>query len=599
MRKLICMVLALVLMTGFLPVTAQAAQSKLIALTFDDGPHEKYTQILLDGLRSRDAKVTFFVIGYKAEAHPGLVKQAYDDGHEIGNHSWDHPYLTTLSFEDVEQQVQQTQAVLEEICGVGTEFLMRPPYGDVDESIYEAINMPIIQWSIDSSDWATNEEYVYDFIMKTAKDGGIILCHDTVAFTPDAVLKAVDDLTDQGYEFVTVSELFRRKGVELEQCKEYWRCVETTVDLGAVQAPEVTCVREGSMIRVTMESPSGAPIHYTTDGSRITQESEVYDGSFLIFPGDEVRAVAAFKLNGGRSAEVRITEEALQADGVGCAEPVVEIEDGWMYLSCDDVLEPIYYTLDGSEPTEDSPCYTDPVEVTPGTVIRTVAGGDDWPMSREVVRYYSREGNLFADVMPDQWYTDIMDQVVSSGLMIGMGGDHYHPDGALTRAMVTELLYRFADGEAPIYRTNGFTDISDGEWYADSVEWAYAAGVVEGYPDGTFRPDQAITRQEMAEMITGFLESRGLPLPESEDCRENFLDGDQIADWALESFNAVVGAGLMQGDPAGNLTPLATATRAQFATIMLRMEACFPPDTGEQGPAEDDPALPPQESEVL
>ena len=599
MKKMICLLLALVLTIGLLPVSAQAAQSKLIALTFDDGPDNNNTQVLLDGLRERGVKVTFFVLGDKSTLRPWLVEQAYDDGHEIGNHSWNHPHLTTLSFEEVEDQVQRTKSILEEICGVGTEFLMRPPYGDVDESIYEAINMPIIQWSIDSSDWATNEQYVYDFIMKTARDGRIILCHDTVKFTPRATMKAIDDLMAQGYEFVTVSELFRRRGMKLEPCKEYWYCYNQSVDLGAVQPPRVSCVRDGDMIRVTMDSPSGAPIHYTTDGSRITQESEVYDGSFLIFPGDEVRAVAAFKLNGGRSAEVRVTDAELKAAGVRCGDPAVSVEDGWMYLSCDDVLEPIYYTLDGSEPTEDSPCYTDPVEVAPGSVIRAVAGGDDWPVSREVMRYYSQNGNLFADVMPDLWYTDIMDQVVSSGLMVGVGGGYYLPDGELTRAMMAELLYRYAGAAAPILRTNVFSDISGGEWYANSVEWAYASGVVEGYPDGTFRPDQAITRQEMAEMIVGFLESQGVPLPESEDCRENFLDGDRIADWALDSFNIAVATGLMQGDPAGNLTPLATATRAQFATILLRMEACFPPDTGEQGPAEDDPALPPQESEVL
>lgn len=570
MKRLIVLMMTVMLFM-LMPLGAEAASDKLIALTYDDGPHEEYTEQLLDGLKERGVKVTFFTIGHKADSHPELVQRAYDEGHEIGNHSWDHPYLTTLSLDEVKEQIDMTQDVLDEICGEGTQYLMRPPYGDVNSEVASVVGMPVIKWSIDSSDWATEYDYVYNFIMKTAKKGCIILCHDTVAHTVPATLDAIDDLLAQGYEFVTVTEMFRRYGVEPKDGEIYFNFYNRTVqNLDPVLAPVISCKPEGSDVRVTISSPSGAPVYYSTDGSRLNQQSEIYTESFLVPHGTEIRAVAAYNLNGDRSEEASLYIEPLP-----CPTPEIEVINGWMSLSCEEFLEPIYYTLDGSRPTASSPCYTEEVELAPGTLIRVIAGGDEFGFSQELTMYYSENGNLFADVLPGKWYTDTMDQMASTGLMIGLGGYRYEPNGSLTRAMVVELLFRY-DGQEQSddwKKTNTFTDVRDGKWYAQSVEWAYANDIVEGYPEGDFRPDQPVTRQEMAEMICGFMAYQGTPLPEGADCREQFADGDQISRWALNSVNAVVGAKLMQGDPDGHLTPLDTATRAEFATILLRLEA--------------------------
>lgn len=514
MKRLLTLLLSIVLIITMLPVGTQAATGgKLIALTFDDGPHEVYTKQLLDGLKERNASVTFFLIGHKIEENIDLVQRAYDEGHEIANHTWNHPSLPKLTPEEIFREVSTTNEMLTRVSGEGTRFLMRPPYGDNDGKVRAAVGMPVMLWSRDTTDWANDYSYVYSFILRNATDGAVILCHDTCEGTIPAALDAIDVLQKQGYEFVTVSELFRRRGHTLEDGVAYKNCARNGVDFGRVKTPLVSHETEENGVRITLTSPSEAPIYYTTDDTLYNQESAPYLESFLLTEPCTLRAVAAFNLNGGRSKELKL-------------------------------------------------CYS------------------EW-------------GNLFADIFPDKWYYDAIDQLVEMGLMSGVGEYKFDPDGVTTRGMMVTLLYRYAaDQEAGVKRTNTFPDVPDGAWYADAVEWAYANGVVDGYPDNTFKPDQSITRQEMAHMIVKFLAYRGNPLPDGADCRSRFKDGSKIAAWALKSVNAVVDAGLLQGYD-GYLNPLNTATRAEFSTVLIRMMALDGSDT----PEEEEPTEPSEPAE--
>lgn len=196
---------------------------KALALTFDDGPSD-YTNELLDGLAQYDAKVTFFVIGHKADKNPETVKRAYEDGHLIGNHTYNHIDFYKNSLEDIKKNILKGSQTIERITGEKPLFL-RAPYGHVSSLQLKQLNCFFVCWSASTYDWfKEDEDYVYKRIMNKAKDGAIILMHDTKETTVKAVLRAVPELIDQGYELVRVDELLSRNGDKLKMGVPYRAC---------------------------------------------------------------------------------------------------------------------------------------------------------------------------------------------------------------------------------------------------------------------------------------------------------------------------------------------------------------------------------------
>lgn len=196
---------------------------KAIALTFDDGPSD-YTEELLDGLEMYDAKVTFFVVGKTAEKKPEIVERAHEDGHLIGNHTYSHIDFYKSSLSEIEEDINKGADVIKEITGKKPLFL-RAPYGNVNFIQLKQLNTFFIHWSTSSYDWfKEDEEYIYKRIMKEAKDGEIILLHDTKEVTVKAVLRAIPELQEQGYEFVRVDELLSRNGAKLKMGVPYRSC---------------------------------------------------------------------------------------------------------------------------------------------------------------------------------------------------------------------------------------------------------------------------------------------------------------------------------------------------------------------------------------
>ena len=224
-RKLFSVITILVLLCVLLPSGAFAQEPKLVALTFDDGPNPKYTPILLDGLEQRRAKVTFFVMGNALtdphdniiSENAAIVKRAYDAGHQIASHSYSHPWLTKLSDDGVRSEIGKTDSALDRILGEG-DWMVRPPYGDgaYSSRIQGLIDAPLITWSVDPTNgvYPASEEKLYSGIINSVSDGSIILLHDAHGMANvNAALRAIDTLRAQGYEFVTVNELFRLKGI--------------------------------------------------------------------------------------------------------------------------------------------------------------------------------------------------------------------------------------------------------------------------------------------------------------------------------------------------------------------------------------------------
>lgn len=178
-----------------------------VALTFDDGPHPVYTEKLLDGLKKRGVKATFFVTGEHAELHPEIIKRMYDEGHLIGNHTYSHIQLTEANREQFKDELIQTNEILHDITGDEIQYV-RPPYGSWDKKFETDLNMFPVLWNVDPLDWCTaNTSRVANTVLGEVSDNDIILLHDYYDTSVEAALIVVDELTKKGYEFVTVDKI--------------------------------------------------------------------------------------------------------------------------------------------------------------------------------------------------------------------------------------------------------------------------------------------------------------------------------------------------------------------------------------------------------
>jgi peptidoglycan/xylan/chitin deacetylase (PgdA/CDA1 family) len=179
----------------------------VVALTFDDGPHSRYTEELLDGLAERNVKATFFLIGCNVEGKEELVQRMQNEGHLIGSHTYNHTQLTTLSEEDALAEIARCNALLESITGIPTTYI-RPPYGSWNSSWSDALNMQVVLWDVDPEDWnCLDTDTVVNRILNNVSDGDIILLHDIYQTSVEAALQVVDILQSQGYQFARVDEL--------------------------------------------------------------------------------------------------------------------------------------------------------------------------------------------------------------------------------------------------------------------------------------------------------------------------------------------------------------------------------------------------------
>lgn len=186
---------------------SQVAEVHKIAITFDDGPHPVYTPKLLDGLEKRGIVATFFVTGENAAQYPDIIRRMNEDGHLIGNHTYTHIQLTSANRDRFRAELVKTNETLKKITGKDVTFV-RPPYGSWDKSFETELNMFPVLWNIDPLDWcANNADCVVRKVEKNAKESSIILLHDCYDTSVKAALRIVDDLTAQGYQFVTVDEI--------------------------------------------------------------------------------------------------------------------------------------------------------------------------------------------------------------------------------------------------------------------------------------------------------------------------------------------------------------------------------------------------------
>ena len=180
-----------------------------VAITFDDGPGA-YTAQLLDALKKNQVKVTFFVQGRFVNEHPDLIRRMRDEGHEVGNHSYSHQYLTRLDDAGLESQLSKTSDAIEAVLG-SRPTLMRPPGAYGNARVFEEAarqGMAVVYWDIDTNDWRyKNSQYVHDYLINHTAGGQIVLLHDTHETTVEGFISALPLLIERGFTFVTVDEL--------------------------------------------------------------------------------------------------------------------------------------------------------------------------------------------------------------------------------------------------------------------------------------------------------------------------------------------------------------------------------------------------------
>lgn len=194
----------------------------MVALTYDDGPLTSVTTRILDVLEANNSRATFFVVGNRVNTYKGCITRAYDLGCEIGNHTYSHQTLTVIGTSAMKSQINQTNTVVRNLTGVSP-ALARAPGGSYNSTVLATVNMPFIQWSVDTLDWKyRNASSVVSKIKSNVRDGSIILMHDLYTSTASASEVIIPWLISQGYQIVTVSEMMAVNGTPLQSGKVYF-----------------------------------------------------------------------------------------------------------------------------------------------------------------------------------------------------------------------------------------------------------------------------------------------------------------------------------------------------------------------------------------
>ena len=286
----------------------------------------------------------------------------------------------------------------------------------------------------------------------------------------------------------------------------------------------------------------------------------------------------------------------LTAKDISVVAPTIRLDkNGAVVMTTPTAGAQIRYTTDGTRPNAGSMLYTG-AEYLPGDCVLRAVSIHGGKVSPETTAYLSEYGDLYFDIRKGQWFYDAMDWAHREGILNGTAAYTMDPAGVVTRGMLVTLLYRFGGDwlEDGWTRTNRFADVDQKAYYAEAIEWAFRRGIVDGYAETAFGPDDPVTRQQMCKIVAGFLDWACCTLHPAAESASGFADWDQVADWAAEPLEDMIAAGLIQGDGI-RLNPNANANRAQFCVLLLRLETYIE----EYVPYEPEPEEPPVPSEPV
>jgi len=195
-------------------------KKKQVALSFDDGPDDYWTPLILDALLTEGVKATFMCVGQRVNQNPKMMERIMKEGHVVGNHTWSHPNLTKISRNEIQKQVIDTDKVIQQTAGV-VPMLMRPPYGAINDAVIQemiSLKKKIIYWDVDSLDWAgLTAPQVVANILSHVTPGAIVLQHfaggegESLADTVQSIPYVIHTLRDEGYTFSTIPQQLNLK----------------------------------------------------------------------------------------------------------------------------------------------------------------------------------------------------------------------------------------------------------------------------------------------------------------------------------------------------------------------------------------------------
>ncbi len=260
------------------------SNEKLIALTFDDGPHKTYTNRVLDILEKNNSTATFFLVGYNIEKNVETIKRAADMGCEIANHSMDHKNLMKLTSGEISKQVEGVNELAESLADVDVK-LFRAPGGNFN-GVTDKIGMPLIQWSIDTEDWKYKDaahkdrseeernadlKKIADRVIEKADKGDIVLMHDIYGFTADLCELIIPGLVEKGFRLVTVSEMYEAYGKELKNGEVYYSVDFAEGNVIVVEPGQYKVKTKGSVLNIRTEpSSDGESLAKVPNGTPLT-----------------------------------------------------------------------------------------------------------------------------------------------------------------------------------------------------------------------------------------------------------------------------------------------------------------------------------------
>ncbi|MBR5390566.1 MAG: S-layer homology domain-containing protein [Clostridia bacterium] len=416
----------------------------------------------------------------------------------------------------------------------------------------------------------------------TINGGTVTLIGDTNAFYPYDTLTLGDGVMAVALASKTGADATAYDPSQLSTYKYIQTSYELPViTVAAPVLPAAGKFTNSKTIEINCET-DGAKIYYTTDGSEPTQNSTEYTAAFTINKTTTVKAIAILNGQSSEVASVTYTKRSGGSGGGTSYHAVVaeNAENGAITARPSAAAAGTVVTL---TPVPKESCTVERVIVMDkdGKEIPLTNNGDGtyrftMPNGKVTVVATFTEiehgavcpSKGFSDIDPNAWYHEYVDYVVSKGLMQGVANDRFAPDITTTRAMIVTILHRL-EGKPAVSGKVSFDDVEAGSWYADAVAWAEANEIVGGYGDGTFGPDDCITREQFAAILYRYAKFKGYDVSKSADL-SGYADVSTISDWALPAIQWANAENLITGRTATMLVLRDNATRAEAAAILVR-----------------------------
>ena len=619
-RRMMSLLCTVALLAGMLPIgmlPAKAADpwvnnadvswidpsKKLVAFTFDDGPvgieSQTSAKRIQDVMEQYGMHCTYFYVGKEiTDARLHEIERAYSLGCEIGNHTFNHDYLTNLNANQIQEQIAKVNDILYPISG-NSETVVRPPYGSTNPTVTSSANCPLINWSLDSADWNNgNYNSVLNNVRRSIQDGSIILFHETYDFTAQAVETLVPELIEQGYVIVSVSELMKMKGITMTRGTVYTNqavgkknvYVPTPAEqvqakikaIGEVTLDSAAAISEARTAFDALTDEQKAQVNnYETltaaEAALAAMQKEADDLAAAANVEETIAAIGEVTLESEAAiAEARAAYDALTEEQQALVENAADLERAEEALAAakeqaaiDAVREKIAaigeVTLDSADAISGARAAYEALTDEQKALVEnydtlTAAEAALEELQKAAAFRFddvNDEGKFYYD--PVYWAFNAEPQITN-----GLTATAFGPDAGCTRGQVVTFLWRAAGCPEPKSADTPFTDLKDGGFYVRAVAWAVENGITNGMTKTAFGPDATCTRGQIVTFLWRFWRT---PAPDG--------NASQFTDVAADAFYAkavawAVGSGITNGMSAGKFAPDATCTRGQVVTFLYR-----------------------------